>query len=135
MIKNLQVFTDKIAISLSMLCAIHCLILPLFILSLPNLSLLQFINNESFHLWMLLVVIPTSLCALTLGCKKHGRYHLFVYGVIGLAVMILAILLTEVFLSESWEKILTVIGASIIAIGHYKNYQLCQKHDCCSCSV
>lgn len=133
MIKAVQLFTDKLAISLSMLCAIHCLILPFIILSLPNINLLRIIGQESFHLWMLFIVIPTSICALALGCKRHNRFYLMFYGGVGLSLMLIAVFLAEPFLGESWEKILTLVGASIIAIGHYKNYRLCQKDDCFDC--
>ena len=68
--KTVQEYTDKFAIGLSMLCAIHCLLLPLLLVALPSISALQ-IENEAFHFWMLAAVIPTSLYALSMGCKKH----------------------------------------------------------------
>ncbi len=58
--RTIQNFTDKMAISLSLLCAIHCLALPLLIVLLPSITALQ-LYGEDFHLWMLLAVIPTSL--------------------------------------------------------------------------
>ena len=67
--KTVQEYTDKFAIGLSMLCAIHCLLLPLLLIALPSISALQ-LQNEAFHFWMLATVIPTSLYALTIGCKK-----------------------------------------------------------------
>lgn len=130
--RSIQIFTDKLAISLSLLCTVHCLIVPLIIVLLPSLTALK-LDNEAFHLWMVLAVIPTSVYALTMGCKQHKRYQLMTLGTLGLLCLILAAFLGEAFLGELWEKTLTVIGASIIALGHYWNYRLCQYQDPCAC--
>ncbi|MTI12948.1 MerC domain-containing protein, partial [Sansalvadorimonas verongulae] len=68
--KTLQIVTDRLAISLSFLCLMHCLALPLLLVTLPSLTVLN-LENELFHVGMVAFVIPTSLYALTLGCKKH----------------------------------------------------------------
>lgn len=123
-----QAFTDKLAISLSLLCALHCLVFPLALIWLPSIAALQ-LDGESFHIWMLMAVVPTSVYALTMGCKQHKRYQLLIFGVIGLAFLLSAVLLDEELIGHSGEKWLTVIGASIIAIGHFLNFRLCRTHN------
>lgn len=118
--------TDKLAISLSIACAIHCLAMPLVLLLLPSFTALA-LNNEALHLWMILIVLPTSVYAIFMGCKQHKRYRLIFIGFCGLALLVLAILLGN----EFWEKILTLLGSLIIAGGHYWNYRLCQQHKLC----
>lgn len=118
--------TDKLAISLSIACAIHCLAMPLVLLLLPSFAVLP-LNNEAFHLWMILIVLPTSVYALFMGCKQHKRYRLIVIGFCGLTLLVSAILLGN----EFWEKILTLMGTFIISGGHYWNYRLCQQHKLC----
>ena len=71
--------TDQLSISLSLLCAIHCLIVPFVLILLPTLAVLQ-LDYEAFHYWMLVSVIPMSVYALTVGCKQHKRYRLPVTG-------------------------------------------------------
>ena len=61
---------DKAAIGLSLLCALHCLALPLFLSLFPALVAIGF-EDERFHLLMLVSVVPMSLFALTLGCRQH----------------------------------------------------------------
>jgi len=136
--KTIQPFADKAAIGLSFLCTLHCLALPLAIVLLPSLAALP-LNDEMFHIWMLIIVVPTSLIAFTLGCREHKRYRLFAFGGIGLTLMVLAVVLEEPLLhdlkhGEAIEKFLTLIGAIIIAVGHYLNYRLCQDTECCDCS-
>jgi len=88
------------------------------------------LDNEAFHKWLLIAVIPISLYALTLGCKKHKRNQLFTLGVIGLAFLILAVVIG----GEVIEKVLTLMGAAIIAFAHLRNYRLCAQHRNHKCS-
>ena len=118
--------TDKLAITLSITCAIHCLALPLILLLLPSIAVLQ-LNNETFHTWLVIIVFPTSVVALFMGCKQHKRYRLLFIGSLGLILLVLAVSLSN----EYWEKALTLVGSALIAGGHYWNYRLCQQHPLC----
>ena len=129
---GIQTLTDKMAMSLSLLCALHCLASPLIIVMLPTLAALQF-DGEAFHLWMVLAVIPTSVYALTMGCKRHRHYRLLGVGLFGLLFLLSAVLAGEDIINDFWEKALTVIGAATIALGHYRNYRLCQRQEFCAC--
>ncbi len=136
--KNLQALTDKTAIGLSLLCTFHCLALPIIFVLLPSLSSLA-LNDEAFHLWMLVAVIPSSAYALTLGCKQHKRYQLLACGLLGLFFLVMAVVLSEILFSEAsfkelLEKALTFVGAVLIAYAHVKNYRLCQHQGDCNCS-
>lgn len=130
--KNSQIFTDKVAIGLSLFCAVHCLAFPLILVLLPSVAAMQ-LDNEAFHLWMVLAVIPTSLFALTVGCKQHKHRYLLALGLVGLTCLILAVVLGESFLGENWEKSLTLVGAAILTYGHYKNYSFCLRKENCEC--
>ena len=129
--KIVQEYTDKFAIGLSMLCAIHCLLLPLLLIALPSISALQ-IENEAFHFWMLAAVIPTSLYALSIGCKKHQRYRLLSWGISGLILMLTAVFFGNDIAGESGEKILTLLGAILVAVAHWGNFRRCQQHKSCT---
>ncbi len=132
--KTTQAMTDKLAISLSLLCTFHCLALPVLLALLPSMAVLQ-LDNEAFHLWMVAAVLPSSVYALSLGCKKHKRYQLLFWGAIGLTLMILALVLGEEQIGEAGEKILTVLGGGFIAVGHWFNFHLCheKEHKNCVC--
>lgn len=130
--KVFPISPDKLAIGFSTLCVMHCLALPLLIVLLPSVGSLS-LQQEVFHLWMVIAVIPTSLYALTLGCKKHKKTVLFKYGIVGLIMLIAALSVGEHLMGELGEKLFTLIGAIIIAVAHIKNYRLCQQADkCCS---
>ena len=92
--KTEQAVTDKLAIGLSVACAIHCLFLPLMVLTLPSIAALN-LDNEAFHMWMVVAVIPCSIYALFLGCKEHSRYQLVFLAFSGLVMLVLALVLGE----------------------------------------
>jgi len=127
-----QILIDKTSISLSFLCVIHCLATPLIVIMLPSLAGLP-LHSEAFHLWLVVAVLPLSIYALTLGCKKHKHRRVMVFGVMGLFVLVMTVLLGHDRLGENWEKIFTVIGASLVALGHILNYRLCQSHENVTC--
>ncbi len=128
---TLQALGDKTAISLSVLCTIHCLALPLLVVYLPTIGALN-LSDEAFHQWMVIAVIPISLFALTLGCKQHQSRNVFVLISSGLGLLLAAALFGHDLLGEAGEKALTVLAASLIAAGHLLNHRLCQLHcrDC-----
>lgn len=123
---------DKSAISLSLICIAHCLALPILIILIPSISTIPFINLEAFHIVMVVLVIPISLFALIMGCKKHKKPALLYYGILGLFILIIAIIFGESHLGEFGEKILTTIGAIAIATTHLKNYKLCRQPTPCA---
>ena len=127
------IFTDKIAISLSSLCIAHCLVFPILTTLLPSFLVLG-LDTESFHLWMIISVIPVSIYSLSLGCKKHKKIPVLIIGIIGLSCLIMAFFLGADSLTEMGEKSLTTLGALIISYAHIKNFTLCQHHDKCGCS-
>lgn len=129
---NIQAIADKVAVSLSLLCTIHCLAMPLAVVFLPILAALP-LADEAFHLWMVYGVLPISIYALAMGCKKHKRYRLLLIGGLGLTILVGTALVGHEVLGEVLEKSFTVLGASIIALGHYWNFRLCQRQDNCGC--
>ncbi len=131
---NIRSLTDKTAIGLSLVCALHCLAFPFAVVLLPSLAALS-LDGEAFHLWMVIAVIPTSLFALTLGCKRHKRHRVALVGSVGLLVLAVTALAGAKLLGEPAEKSLTVLGAVVIALGHYWNFRLCQQLDPCECQA
>jgi len=128
---NTQTVLDKSSISLSLVCAVHCLALPVITVMSPA-PIGSAIAEESFHLWLAFVVLPISLVALFMGCRHHQHRGVVTLGLAGLLVLVFTALFGHDFLGEVGEKIATVVGAGMIAIAHYRNYRLCQQHHNCS---
>ena len=120
---------DRSAIGLSFLCVLHCLAVPLTLILMPSLAALP-IADERVHLLLVLLVLPTSTVALTLGCRQHGLKHILAWGLTGIAILILAAGLGGDFLGEYGEKILTVVGSVLVAVGHILNFKCCRTAGC-----
>ncbi|BFM18074.1 MerC domain-containing protein [Maricurvus nonylphenolicus] len=131
--KTIQAYSDKAAISLSLLCALHCLAVPLLVVYLPTLAL-PALTGEALHLWLLVVVIPVSAFAMFLGCKQHQRYRLGFFVGTGLSVLFISAIFGHDWFGEMGERVLTLVGSSIIAFGHFQNFKLCQIDKDCECS-
>lgn len=118
--------TDKIAISLSSLCVLHCFLTPMLLVVAPSLSVLG-LESEWFHIWMVVGVLPISLYSLNLGCKQHKQPNFFRLGVVGIALLVSALFIEDRLFGEAGEKILTLLGSVLIVVAHYFNYTRCQN--------
>lgn len=130
--RTTQEYSDKTAISLSALCLVHCLLVPSFLVFLSGYISLSY-NNELIHYAILFIAIPVSIYALIAGVKNHSSYTYLYLGLLGILTLILAVTLGVQMWGDAGEKILTTIGALLVAISHFKNYRLCREVECDSC--
>ena len=130
--RTTQEYSDKTAISLSALCLVHCLLVPSFLVFLSGYISLSY-NNELIHYAILFIAIPVSIHALIAGVKNHNSYTYLYVGLLGILTLILAVTLGVQMWGEAGEKILTTVGALLVAISHFKNYRLCREVECDSC--
>jgi hypothetical protein len=120
---------DRFSIGLSALCLLHCLDIPLLISMTPVVATFAF-ADESFHIALVALVVPTSAVALGLGCRKHQGWDVVTIGLIGLALLGTAAFSEGLGLGEIGETVLTVIGALVVASAHVLNYRACRACDC-----
>lgn len=120
---------DKLAISLSALCSIHCLAAPVLLALLPSLAGMAFLD-EGFHRWLIFAVIPCSVLSLGLGCRQHRKISVLFYGAVGIILMLSLLVLGHEYLGETMERGLSLVASLFIAAAHWQNYRLCQTRDC-----
>lgn len=120
---------DRVSIGFSAVCAVHCLILPVLLVFAPALTSM-FFNHEQFHLFLMFLVLPTSIIALFMGCKQHGDHHVVLIGTIGLVIISLTAMISPYYHSELLEKGFTLLGAVLIAVSHYLNMKRCTPTHC-----
>ena len=141
---------DSLAISMSLICAVHCLLTPVLTVVLPIVAT-TFWANENFHLWMVLCVVPTTTAAVYMGCRKHKDKIVPALSMIGLIILV-SIAAYETVLHASagtasaaacagcdahghgttlsTSTVLNVLGGCLIAAAHIRNYLLCRKSVC-----
>ena len=128
MIKT-QLNTDKIALSVSLVCVLHCFFVPSFMILASGVFPLA-IDNEAVHKLIVLIAVPLSIYALYLGRINHKTTSFIPPAIFGLSLLIIAVVLGEAALGELSEKGLTLLGSIFVAYAHYKNHQACKKVDC-----
>ncbi|MCH2155566.1 MAG: MerC domain-containing protein [Opitutales bacterium] len=139
---------DSLAIGMSMLCAVHCLLTPLLIVALPIIATTFWVSTN-FHLWMLLLVVPTTSLAVFMGCRRHKDDAVFLLGVFGLACLV------SITIYEMWGHSqiaaggycphcaavaegdlfnaitgFNVLGGVLLASAHTRNFMLCRRARC-----
>lgn len=142
-------FLDSLAVGMSLICAVHCLVTPLIMILLP-LAATTFWADKNFHLWMMLLVIPTTSAAVFQGCKKHKDKAVILLSASGLAVLFGTALYEalkhsgisesshcNMCVSDSAVPLFTIItavnilGGALLTSAHVRNFILCRKESCC----
>ena len=114
---NTQVNADKVSITLSLACMIHCLLMPSFLVLTSGFFALS-IDNELIHKAFLIIVLPVSLYALITGYRNHKILSYFYIGTSGLWLLVFAVFFGEGVFRELAEKSLTLLGSIIVASAH-----------------
>ena len=104
---------DATAVTLSGLCVVHCLALPVVAAFLPVLG--QFTEAEWIHKVLVLIAAPLSLGAAFQAQSGKKRVVFLLLAGFGLLLMVLA---AFVHALHDVETPMTVIGASFLASAH-----------------
>ena len=112
---------DQVAVALSGICLLHCLLLPFAVALLPFLG--QF-GDDHFHVEMLAVVAPVSIIALYLGFRRHGRGGIVAFGLVGLSLLAIGGTIAHTRYGLLADRTLTVAGSLLLAVTHYRNFRL-----------
>ena len=120
---------DGMAVIFSGTCMVHCLLLPLMVTVFPIVQG-SLLDEQQFHLVMLLLILPTSLIALTIGCRKHKDRLTLVLGTVGLVVLTFTALFGHDNFGYLGERIVTTIGGLVLALAHIQNFRCCRTVDC-----
>ena len=127
--QTLQLILDRLAIATSLICAIHCIAMPI-LLGLSFSWLPLFLQDERFHQLMVWLIIPSSIIALFIGYRAHKDSKVLMGILSGLTIIFLTALFGHDLLGGAGEKLMTIVGAILLSISHFRNYKL-RKKTCC----
>ena len=124
LLMNLKINWDGLGIATSLACAIHCIVLPLVLTTLPLFGI-NIIHNYFFEWGMIGLAFLVGIYALLHGYRTHHRslfpVWLFTAGFI--------FLITKQFFHE-YEIYFLIPAVPLIIAAHYLNYRLCRKSKC-----
>ncbi len=115
---------DQLGMGLSFLCLIHCLAMPMVMLSLPILAR-YYLGNPFVHLALAFLIIPVGLISFYRGFIHHRSYKPLFFGIVGM--FFISFVPAMVHLGGfQWPETPLVIGGSLIMIyAHYLNRKCC----------
>jgi len=114
---------DGLALTLSGLCIVHCLALPLAAVGLPFLGL--WAEAEWVHWGFVVAAVAASTAAFGPSFRERGAWPLI--GLAG-AGLILLMLGAAGWPRESAETPLTVLGGGLLAAAHVCNWRRAPAH-------
>ena len=116
---------DQFAITMSGVCLVHCLAIPVSVLMLPALGE-PLLGTETLVHWILLALaIPISMWALSVGYRRHRYAPSLAFGATGLMLMFLGV--AHVF-GHALELPLTIVGVLLVLVAHVQNLRRHANH-------
>lgn len=112
-------FWDQFGISLSTVCAIHCLLVPVIVVFLPLTALTVFITDW-LHPIFILLMIPSIYFAAK---RSHYDKKIVRFLVSGLALVTVGWFFYAIWHLEAVEIALTITGSILLIRGHWLNYR------------
>lgn len=119
---------DVLGIGASLICAVHCALLPLLMTILPLLKLEMF-TNEKLEYGLMTITLLVGCTSLFKGYRYHHQHIkpllLFFLGFV--------LLLAGHFMAEHfWEPVMVAAGALLIVAAHVWNLRECRHCRICS---
>ncbi|NUQ18624.1 MAG: MerC domain-containing protein [Sphingomonas sp.] len=112
---------DRIAMGLSGLCAVHCVATAVLLGLLASAGGL--LGKPIIHEVGLTLAMILGAIALGRGMREHGVVLPSAVGILGLLIMAYAMSLHE----SGFEPVVTILGVSILALGHRLNIKAKQR--------
>lgn len=109
---------DGAAATLSALCLVHCLALPLVVAGLPFLA--QY-SEGHLHAQVLVIVLPLSTVALLLGYRRHRNWRILLGGSLGMLLLIAGATIAHEQLGLAADRAFTIAGSLVLATAHFYN--------------
>lgn len=124
--RRIESRVDRFGALASMLCAVHCALLPLIFGVLPALGL-GFLANHAFEQAFVSFAIVLATISLVYGARKHGSYRALLILVPGIILLIIGVLM-GVDHSDPWHATVVSIGGGLVALSHVINMRLTHVH-------
>ncbi len=116
---------DAIGISASLICAVHCVALPLIFASLSFLGI-EILNNFIIESLIITISLLVGSWALYTGFQKHRHFFLLVIFIVGMMILFSS----QFFAGHPRiEIICKAVAASCIITAHILNWKYSKQFD------
>jgi MerC mercury resistance protein len=118
---------DRFGSTSSLVCALHCALLPIVISVLPALGL-GFMAWSGFEWAFVIFASLLGLFSLWIGYQRHRVVRALLFLLPGLALVWAGILVPSIHHSVFWHAVAMSAGGTLIAVAHLINLRLNHSH-------
>jgi len=119
---------DRFAALGSLLCAIHCALLPILMAALPALGIGAWLG-DGFEQGFVLFATCVGLFSVVWGYRRHGAVRALGLLLPGLAILWIGVLYSPLHHSLWPHAIAMTLGGSLVGLAHLANLRLVHVHD------
>jgi hypothetical protein len=119
---------DRVGATGSLLCAIHCALLPVLIAVLPSLGIAAWLGQEGFEAGFVVFATLLGLFTLVSGYRKHRAVRALRLLLPGLAILWFGVLYPPLHHSLFPHAVAMTLGGTLVGLGHLANLRLTAIH-------
>jgi len=124
---SLRHLIDRLGASGSLLCAVHCAVLPVLLALAPSLGL-SFWLSDGVELGVVVFVTLLGLFSLVVGYRRHGALRALALLVPGLCLLWLGLLYGPLHHSRLPHAVVMTLGGILVGLAHLLNLRLNHGH-------
>ena len=119
---------DRLGAAGSLLCAIHCALLPLAIAMLPALGIAKWLG-DGFEFGFVVFASCVGVFSMVWGYRRHGAVRALGLVLTGLGVLWLGILYAPLHHALIPHALTMTLGGTLVGLAHLANLRLVHVHD------
>lgn len=130
--RRVAVLADRVGATASLLCAVHCMLLP-FVLALLPLIGLEFLAGHTFERVFVACAAALAGTSIITAYRRHRRPHALYLMAPGIALLVFGIII-DIDQHIVIHTASVVTGGLLVASAHVTNLVLSHRHHCAHCS-
>lgn len=124
--RRFAVLVDRIGATASLLCAVHCMLLPFVLAMLPLIGL-EFLAGHTFERIFVACAAILASASLVTAYRRHRRPHALFLMVPGILLLLFGIAV-DIDAHVVLHTIAVVCGGLLVACAHVTNLVLAHRH-------
>ncbi len=124
---SLRAFLDRFGASGSLLCAVHCAVLPMLLALAPSLGLSVWMG-DGVERAVVVFVTMLGLFSLVLGYRRHRAWRALGLLLPGLTLLWTGLLYSPLHHSVVPHAVVMTLGGTLVGIAHLVNLRLTHGH-------
>lgn len=118
---------DRFGATGSLICALHCALIPLVLAGIPSLGLSVWLGNGVEQVFVLFVSL-LGVFSLALGYRRHRTFRALGFLLAGLAALWAGLLYAPLHESVVPHAVAMTFGGTLVGVAHLLNLRLNHGH-------